>query len=64
MEITKLLQKPVSDRAGSGQIQLNLKPLLFGGEAFVKCGGFVEKPGHMRSFQDWAGALPNSQSPI
>src|SRR6202051_74748 len=64
MEIAKLLQKPVSDRAGSSQVQLNLKTLLFCGEAFVECRGLVENPDHMRSFRDWAGALPNSQSPI
>jgi hypothetical protein len=61
---TKFLQKFVPHQPGLDESHRSFNTLLLIGKAFVQCWRFAFKTGHIGSFQCWAGALPNSQSPM
>ena len=57
VKLTKLLQKPVPSQTGSEESHRSFNALPLICEAFVQCWGFVEKPGHRRSFQVLGGSI-------
>jgi hypothetical protein len=64
VKLTKFLQKfgPHQPRFDESQRGFDTYPLVR--KAIVQCWRIAFKARHIGSFQCWAGALPNSQSPM
>lgn len=57
IKLTNLLQELVPFRSGPEKSHCSLDALVFIRKTFVQCWGFVDKPGHSRSFQVLGGSI-------
>jgi hypothetical protein len=64
VKLTKFLQKPVPHQPWLDESQRGFNTYLLVRKAIVECWRIAFKAWHVGSFQCWAGALPNSQSPM
>jgi hypothetical protein len=64
VKLTKFLQKSGPHQPWFDESQRSFNTNLLVRKAIVQCWRIAFRVGHIGSFHCWAGALPNSQSPI